>query len=105
MVLDEIIAVLINQGIKSVWFYQTEDSTGASLFQLLDRFGDELAWRWVSDGTGRWRILSSSLPAHPVLPEDAAEFDLPHGLFQLLTQDATNGSSGQLRPEWCRQEI
>lgn len=101
MVLDEIIAVLINQGIKSVWFYQTEDSSGASLFQLLDRFGDELAWRWVSDGTGRWRNHTSLLPSHNVLPDDAIEFNLPSERLQLLALDATNGSSGQRRTAQC----
>lgn len=102
MGLEEVIAVLLNQGIKTVWFYQTEDNTGARSMQLLDIFGDELAWRWVSDGAGRWRIHKSLLSAHPGLPETTTEYDLPQERLQLLAQDAMNGSPGQVRPDWCR---
>lgn len=98
MDLDVVIAVLFNQGNKTVWFYEAEDSTGAKAFQLLNQFGDELAWRWITDGVGRWRNQTSLLPSHNVLPDDATEFNLPSERLQLLTLDATNGSSGQRQP-------
>ena len=91
MQLKDVIALVINQRIKTVWFYQTEDSTGAKAFQLLNRFGDELAWRWFTDGIGRWQTQPSSLPAHPAIPENATEFNLPMERLQLLAQDAADG--------------
>lgn len=96
MVLNDIIDDLISRGTKTVCFYQVSDCTGAKLFQLLDESGDELAWRWVSDGSKRWRTSISSLPAHSVLPDDAKEFTLPSGRLQLFMLDDTNGTAGLL---------
>lgn len=79
-----------------VCFYQVSDCTGAKLFQLLDESGDELAWRWVSDGSMRWRTSISSLPAHSVLPEEAIEFILPSEQLQLFVLDGKNGTLGLL---------
>lgn len=98
MDLDVVIRVLFNQGKKTVWFYEAEDSTGAKAFQLLDRYGDEQALRWVGDGAGRWRMESSLLPVHLGVPGCATEYDLPAERLQLLAQDVMNGSAGLVLP-------
>lgn len=94
MGLEDVIDDVIKQRIKTVWFYQTEDSTGARAFQLLNLDGDELAWRWVTDGCGRWRTQPSLLRKHNAVPADATDFDLPSERLQLLLLDIANGSAG-----------
>lgn len=102
MDIDAVIAELINQKLTEVWFYPTQDSSGAKLFQILDDDGSELAWRWFSDGPKRWRIQTSSLKAHVVRPVGAVKHSLIDGAFQLGIIDAANGSAPPIRPAWCR---
>lgn len=100
MAIEELIALLIEQGEKSVWFYRTVDCNGSKLLQLLDKFGGELAWRWVYDGPERWRTQMSWLPSYSSLPANAVEFDLEQDRFMLQSTDASNGSAPS-RPGWC----
>lgn len=102
MDIDQVVSILINQGVKHVWFYPTVNSTGAKLFQLLNASGDELAWRWGSDGHKRWRIQMSLLPPHTVRPVDAVKYNISEGYFQLGIIDAANGTAPPVRPSWCR---
>ncbi|MFA4105775.1 hypothetical protein OQJ40_27220 [Serratia nevei] len=104
--LEKILTGLINEGMKSIWLYKTTDSGGAELFQLLDEYGGELAWRWRSDGGNRWRETSSLLAPHPTCPSSAVKYDLSDGLekavFLLGFEDIANGSEVLSRPDWCR---
>ena len=106
MPFEDVLTELINTQMKSVWFYPTTDSGGAKLFQLLDEYGDELAWRWVSDGCKRWRDAPSSLVSYSVRPDNAVEYDLTEGreivVLTLGIIDAANGSILPPRPDWCR---
>ncbi|MBZ6391845.1 MAG: hypothetical protein LBE90_15255 [Pantoea dispersa] len=101
MAIEELIDLLIEQGEKSVWFYLTEDCNGSKLFQLLDQFGGELAWRWAIDGPERWRNQMSSLTSYSSRPANADEFDLEHDRFMIQSIDALNGSAPLSRPGWC----
>jgi hypothetical protein len=55
MDIDQVIRGLISQGMNSVWVYQTANSYGKEMVQLLDSQGNELAWRWLSDGCAAWQ--------------------------------------------------
>ncbi|MFD3249111.1 hypothetical protein [Rahnella aquatilis] len=106
MLIEDVLTELINDEMKSVWFYPTTDSGGAKLFQLLDEYGGELAWRWVSDGDKRWRDAPSSLASYSQRPNSAVEYDLTEGLKEVVMalgiNDAANGSVLPPRPDWCR---
>jgi len=106
MLIEDVLTELINDEMKSVWLYPTTDSGGAKLFQLLDQYGGELAWRWGSDGQKRWRATPSSLAPYSERPDSAEEYDLTEGLemlaFTLGIKDMTYGSVLPPRPDWCR---
>lgn len=101
MVIDELIDQLVEQGVKSVWFYPTRNSNGSKLFQLLDEYGGELAWRWINDGPPGWRIERSLLGGYSSRPADVVEYDLEQDRLMLLAKDASNGSAPPPRPNWC----
>ncbi|WP_421589701.1 hypothetical protein [Rahnella aceris] len=106
MLIEDVLTELINDKMTSVWFYPTTDSGGAKLFQLLDEYGGELAWRWVSDGDKRWRDAPSSLSSYSERPVCAVEYDLTEGLENVVLTlgitDTANGSVLPPRPDWCR---
>ena len=54
MDIDQVIRDLISKAMNSVWVYQTANSYGKEMVQLLDSQGNELAWRWLSDGCAAW---------------------------------------------------
>ena len=106
MDIDQVIRGLISQGMKSVWVYQTANSYGKELVQLLDVQGNELAWRWLSDGCASWQAPSSVIGGYLSLPVGASEYDLSQGFdhasFILGTEDCSNYSELPPRPDWCR---
>jgi hypothetical protein len=79
MDIDQVIRGLISQGMNSVWVYQTANSYGKELVQLLDVQGNELAWRWLSDGCASWQAPSSVIGGYLSLPAGASEYDLSQG--------------------------
>jgi phosphoribosylformimino-5-aminoimidazole carboxamide ribonucleotide (ProFAR) isomerase len=55
MDIDQVIRALLAV-LNSVWVYQTANSYGKELVQLLDVQGNELAWRWLSDAAHHGRL-------------------------------------------------
>lgn len=106
MDIDQIIRDLINRNMNSVWVYQTANSYGKELVQLLDEQGNELAWRWLSDGCTGWQTSSSVIGNHSGLPTGADLYELSQGFnyasLTLGTEDCANYSELPPRPDWCR---
>lgn len=106
MDIDQVIRDLINQGMNSVWVYQTANSYSKEMVQLLDAHGNELAWRWLSDGCTGWQNPSSVIGNHSSLPTGVNQCDLSQGFdyasFTLGTEDCANYSELPPRPDWCR---
>lgn len=106
MDIDQVIRDLISKAMNSVWVYQTANSYGKELVQLLDSQGNELAWRWLSDGCAAWQAPSSVIGGYTNVPAGASEYDLSHGFeyasITLGTEDCANYSELPPRPDWCR---
>ncbi|WP_139827501.1 hypothetical protein [Cedecea sp. NFIX57] len=106
MDIDIVIRDLISQGINSVWVNHSANSYGQDLVQLLDAQGNELKWRWLSDGCTEWRAPPSVIGGYSGLPAGASEFDLSQGFeyasLTLSTEDYANYSEVQPSPDWCR---
>ncbi|HDZ0481422.1 TPA: hypothetical protein RRU07_004705 [Klebsiella pneumoniae] len=106
MDIDQVIRDLISQGMNSVWVYQTANSYGKEMVQLLDSQGNELAWRWLSDSCAAWQAPDSAIGGYSGLPTGSNEYDLSQGFehasFTLGTEDCANYSELPLRPDWCR---
>jgi hypothetical protein len=90
---------------NSVWVYQTANSYGKEMVQLLDSQGNELAWRWLSDGCAAWQAPDSAIGGYSGLPTGSNEYDLSEGFdkasFTLGSEDCSNYSEVVPRPDWC----
>ena len=69
----------INDGMSAVYYHKI-NSFGSVQCLLLDDLGDELAWRWETDGSHRWRNDTVAQSSFPALPSGVAFIDLSQGL-------------------------
>lgn len=73
----------INAGMNDVYYYRM-NSTGSVQCLLLDHQGNELAWRWETDGPLRWRNDTVAQSSFSALPSVVASIDLSQGLQKAL---------------------
>lgn len=69
----------INAGM-SVVHYHRINTLGSVQCLLLDDQGNELAWRWETDGSQRWRDDTVAQSSFSALPSGVAFIDLSQGL-------------------------
>jgi len=106
MGIDQVIRNLISRNIDRVWVNEAANSYGKEMVQLLDAQGNELAWRWFTDGYAGWQDPLSTIGNHSFLPTDASDYDLSqgfsHAIITLGMEDRANYSKMPPRPDWCR---
>ncbi|WP_318388865.1 hypothetical protein [Enterobacter sp.] len=104
MNIDQVIQDFINKRRDCVWVNQTANSYGRDLVQLLDEQGNELAWRWLSDGHTGWQNPPSVIGNHLGLPAGVNQYDLSQGFgnatITLGAEDGANYSKLPPRPPW-----
>lgn len=106
MDIDQVIRNLMSKNIGRVWVNETANGYGKEMVQLLDAQGNELTWRWLTDGYTGWQAPLSTIGNHPLLPVDASDYDLSqgfsHATITLGMEDRANYSKLPPRPDWCR---
>ncbi len=79
----DLINECINAGMSVVYYYRMNTTCSVQCF-LLDHQGNELAWRWETDGPLRWRNDSVAQSSFYALPSGVISIDLSQGLQHAL---------------------